>query len=194
MKFLLSIFVCVLACTANAEESWMYPVAIPTSPTQAELNSATMKVSYVESNGAKPFEGTRRVVHADVASFQDIVKWYSEQTGDTELPKVLKKFVERDEGEAKSGNGYTKDLSTIFSTHLAYRFTPAQKQITILHIEASGDVVAISLLGLEHETSIHVIRHRPNRQSISKNGDESSESPKDQASRVDNGNSTTSPR
>tara|TARA_R110002167_G_scaffold68493_2_gene193276 strand:+ start:628 stop:927 length:300 start_codon:yes stop_codon:yes gene_type:complete len=59
MKLLLSILACIHACTANADEPWMYPVSIPTSPTLAELKSATMKVSYVESNGAKPFEGTR---------------------------------------------------------------------------------------------------------------------------------------
>jgi hypothetical protein len=60
------------------------------------------------------------------------------------------------------------------STHLTYRFTSQQKQITILHAEESGDIVTLSLLGLDHETSIQVLRHHPNPKALASKGGEPS--------------------
>ena len=171
MKVLLSILTCVVACTANADEPWMYPISISTSPTLADLTSATVKKSHAgESNGVRPLEGTTRVVDANVASSQEIVKWYSDQIGETQLPKFLERFVNG--GNAGPGIGFFETRPMARSTHLTYRLTLKQKQITIRHAKDSGDVVAISLPGSEGETGIHVLRHRLSDQALSRNGGE----------------------
>ncbi|MCO8122900.1 hypothetical protein NHH03_14220 [Stieleria sp. TO1_6] len=117
-----------------------------------------MSVTYVQSQGRKVSTGTSRVIQADVASFADIVQWYSDRLGGSEIPEALVTFNQLAKAEQHSREGISRDLAAILSTHLTYKFTSVQKQITILHAESSGDLVAIVLLGTEHETSIQILR------------------------------------
>ena len=174
MKSLLIILICTLASVVSAVEPWMYPVDISSSPTIADISSLTMKSSYTaDTNGFRPFEGTTRVVDADVATFREIVKWYADKAGETRLPKTLDRYVT--DGKSGPGIGFFKTAQSSLSTHLAFRFLPDQKHITLLHAENNGDVVAISLLGLNHETSIQVIRHYRNPKAIAQKNEESTQ-------------------
>jgi len=171
MKILLAVLTFTLAHVASANEPWMYPINIDSSPTPAELSSMRMSNSYAaDSDGARPFEGTARVVDADVATFDEIVKWYADKIGETRLPKTLERFV--NEGKAGPGIGFFRTAELSLSTHLSFRFMPEQKHITILHADKTGDVVAISLLGLNQETNIQVIRHSRHPQAVAQNGGE----------------------
>jgi len=158
----------------------MYPVKIDSSPTHAELSSLKMSSTYAaDSDGARPFQGTTRVVHVDVATFDEIVKWYADRIGETRLPKTLNRFV--NDGKTGPGIGFFKTAELSLATHLSFRFTPEQKHITILHAEETGDVVAVSLLGLNHETNIHVLRHRRHAHAIAQKAgepDDARESPR----------------
>ena len=180
MKILLALLTFTLAHAAAADEPWMYPVKVDSSPTPAELSSLKMSNTYAaDSDGARPFEGTTRVVDADVATFAEIVRWYADRVGETRLPKTLDRFV--NEGKTGPGIGFFKTAESSLSTHLSFRFLPEQKHITILHAEKSGDVVAISLLGLNHETNIQVLRHRRHAHAIAQRDgepDDARESPR----------------
>ncbi|QDT07758.1 hypothetical protein K227x_61860 [Rubripirellula lacrimiformis] len=176
MKILIAILMCVFATTVDADEPWMYPVAIASSPTNAELHSAMTKQSFAaDRDGIRSFECTTRVVDANVASFQEIVKWYADLVGETQLVNTLNRFVA--EGKPGPGIGFFQTTSMSLSTHLAFRFMPDQKQITILRAEDDGDVVAISLLGLERETSIQVLRHHPSSKAVAQDSGERSDAP-----------------
>ena len=178
MKILLALLTFTLAHVADAaaDEPWMYPVKIDSSPTPAELSSLKTSNTYAaDSDGARPFEGTTRVVDADVATFSEIVKWYADRIGETRLPKTLDRFV--NEGKTGPGIGFFKTAELSLSTHLSFRFMPEQKHITILHAEKTGDVVAISLLGLNNETNIQVLRHRGHVQAVAQNAGEPSDAP-----------------
>ncbi|WP_146534867.1 hypothetical protein [Rubripirellula reticaptiva] len=158
----------------------MYPVNVDLPLSRVELSSMRMSNSYAaDSDGVKPFEGTTRVVHVDVATFDEIVKWYAERIGETRLPQTLDRFV--DEGKTGPGIGFFKTAELSLASHLSFRFTPEQKHITILHTEETGDVVAVSLLGLNHETNIHVLRHRRHAHAIAPKAgepDDARESPR----------------
>lgn len=174
MKILFASLMCALANIACADEPWMYPVAKPPTPTLAEFQSAITTESFAaDADGYRPFECTTRVVDANVASFKEIVKWYADKTGETQLSQTLDRFIHK--GISGPGIGMFKTAPMAFSTHLTYRFKPEQKHITILHAEEAGDVVAISLLGLDRETSIQVLRHNPNLQAPARNGGEPSD-------------------
>ncbi len=171
MKILITVLASTLSIVAAADEPWMYPVNIDSSPTPAELSSLRMGNSYAaDSEGFRPFEATTRVVDADVATFGEIVEWYAGKLGETRLPQTLDRFVT--EGKTGPGIGFFKTAQLSLSTHLSIRFTPDHKHITILHAEKAGDVVAISLLGLNHETNIQVLRHSRQPQAVAQNGDE----------------------
>ena len=155
MKILITVLASTLSIVAAADEPWMYPVNIDSSPTPAELSSLRMGNSYAaDSEGFRPFEATTRVVDADVA---------------TRLPQTLDRFMT--EGKTGPGIGFFKTAQLSLSTHLSIRFTPDHKHITILHAEKAGDVVAISLLGLNHETNIQVLRHSRHPQAVAHNGE-----------------------
>ncbi len=124
-------------------------------------------------DGVRPFECTTRVVDANVTSFQEIVKWYTDKIGETQLAKNLDRFM--NEGKPGPHLFRFKSGPMALSTHLTFRFKLEQKQITILHAEEDGDVVAISLLGLDSETSIQVLRHHPSSQARTQNGGEPSD-------------------
>lgn len=145
---------------AEADEPWMYPAAVPASPTIEQINSLSRKTGFTESLGVRIFTSNTTAVPAEVTSFEVIVKWYADKIGETQLSNSLDRFVNT--GVSGPGVGIFKTASMASSTHLTYRFTSEQKQITILHAEENGDVVTISLLGLDRETSIQVLRHHPN--------------------------------
>ncbi|WP_145386246.1 hypothetical protein [Stieleria neptunia] len=136
----------------------MYPLTISNSPDRQELNSLTMSESYVESGGIRISEATSRVIHAEVASFGEIVKWYSAKLGDTKLSQALEAFDQHSAGEPDFRQDRSVGFAVPTTTHLTYRFTPDAKSITILHADDAGDRVAISLLGTKTETAIEVIR------------------------------------
>ncbi|MCS7467242.1 hypothetical protein NZK35_11370 [Stieleria sp. ICT_E10.1] len=146
------------ATPGEADEPWMYPLTISDSPDRQELNSLAMSGSYVESGGIRISEATSRVIHAEVASFGEIVKWYSAKLGDTKLSQALEAFDEHSAGEPDFRQDRSVGFAVPTTTHLTYRFTPDAKSITILHAEDEGDRVAISLLGTKTETAIEVIR------------------------------------
>jgi hypothetical protein len=152
----------------NPDEPWMYAVDMPASPTIKQMNSLIQKTGYVETRGARIFTSTTTVVPKEVASFEGIVKWYAEKLGERRLSYFLDRFVET--GISGPGLGMFETEQLASATHLTYRFTSEQKQVTILHAEENGDVVTISLLGLEPETSIQVLRHYPNVAAPAQNG------------------------
>ncbi len=154
-------------------EPWMYPVDMPASPTIKQMNSLIRKTGFVETLGVRIFTSTTTVVPTEAADLEEIVKWYADKLGETSLSLYLDRFVST--GISGPGIGIFKTGQIMSSTHLTYRFTPEQKQITILHPEETGDVVAISLLGLDSETSIQVLRHHPNPQALARNDGEPSD-------------------
>ena len=158
---------------AEADEPWMYPAVTPASPTIDQINLLRKKTGFVETLGVRMFTSTTRVVPADVASFNEIVKWYADSIGETSLSFYLDRFAKTGISGPEIGI-FEPVLPTPSSTHLTYRFTSQQKQITILHAEENGDVVTISLLGLDRETSIQVLRHHPNPKPLARNGGEPS--------------------
>jgi hypothetical protein len=158
MKFLVFVVACALTYTTQADEPWMYPVAI-TPSTLKEMSSLTLRKAYVETLGVRTFDGTSRTIDADVASFDDIVKWYSEKLGGTELPKALETFKQNATENPERRDGYSRSLLVHPGTLLTYRFVPAAKQVTLLHAVDGSDLVVVSLQGTEHETCIQVLRH-----------------------------------
>lgn len=154
MKLLVVVLIGLLAGQVQGIEPWMYPV----SDSSRDLRSKTVANSYVETEGFRSLEGSARVVDAKVASFSEIVKWYCDQCGETQLLKSLQRYEAG--GSPGAGIGVFDSQSTALATHLIYRFTPNHKQVTIIHNDKSGDVIAISLLGLEDATSVHVVRQR----------------------------------
>lgn len=147
---------------AEADEPWMYPVETPASPTINQMNSLIRKTGFVETLGARVFTSTTRAVPADVASFEDIVKWYSDKLGDTDIPKSLDSFNKSNADAATARDGFSKSFIAAPAAHTRFRFTPDQKQITTMLSIDGGDTVAISLIGTKSETSIHVMRHHSN--------------------------------
>ena len=147
---------------AEADEPWMYPVEMPASPTINQLNSLIRKNGFVESLGVRIFTSTTTAVPADVARFEDIVKWYSDKLGDTDIPKSLDSFNKSNADATKVRDGVSKSFIAAPTAHTRFRFTPDQKQITIMLSIDGGDTVAVSLIGTKDETSIHVIRHHAN--------------------------------
>ena len=176
MKILVAILTCAIASIASADNPWMFPVDYP-SPESAQYRtqfmSATTSNSFIETaDGSRPFDCTTRIVDVNVASFREIVKWYSEKFGEKQLVKNLESFMDKGDPEQSRSDAKPlrlydfESLHMARSTHFNFRFTPEQRQITILHAEKNGDVVAISLLGNDHETSIQVIRHSPPLQAL----------------------------
>ncbi len=157
------------------DEPWMYPADMPASPTIKQTNSLIRKTGFMETRGVRIFTSTSTVVPTEVASFEEIVKWYADKIGETKISYFLDRFVGT--GISGPGIGMFKTQQMALSTHLTYRFTAEQKQITILHSEETGDVVTISLLGLDRETSIQVVRHHPNPQTLARNGGEPFDAP-----------------
>ena len=160
----------------EADEPWMYPVEAPVSPTIDQINALIIRTGFTETRGLRKFTSTTRSVPSDVASFEGIVKWYADKVGETTLSYYLDRFVNT--GVSGPGVGIFDDVPTASSTHLTYRFTSEQKQITVLHVEENGDVVTISLLGSDRETNIQILRRHANPQAVARNGGEPRDEPK----------------
>ena len=149
--------------TRGGDESWMYPAAMPTSPTIDQMNSLRLKTAWVESLGVRIYTSNSTVVPANVASFEAIVKWYSDKLGDTDIPRSLDSFNNLSADDAtRVRSGASKSFIAAPAAHTIYSFTPDQKQITIMLSIDGGDVVAVSLVGTKPETSILVMRHHSN--------------------------------
>lgn len=184
MRILVAILTCAFTSIASADEPWMFPVDFPTAATaqyRVHFMSAVTSNSFIEiADGSRPFDCTTRIVDVNVASFQEIVKWYSEKIGETQLAKKLESFIAKSEPAQSRSDANPlrlydfESLQMARSTHLNFRFTPEHKQITILHAEENGDIVSISLLGNDRETSIQVVRHAPPPKALARNGSEPS--------------------
>lgn len=104
---------------------------------------------------------TSREVHTSVASFEQIVKWYSERLVVPDLPKKLAVFSKRVDAEpghraehvTRAGVDPTQTQALVTSW-----FTSNLKQVTTLFPDKNGDVIAISILGMGEKTRILVMR------------------------------------
>ena len=163
MKTLMLALVLALATSATASEPWLYPVTTDTPPRSAsELNSLSQRTAYVEHLDVRTLDSVSTTIHSGVASLDDIVKWYSEKLGGTDLPKAIASYDERKEDAEPTRDGFATNLPARPSALIRYRFTPTHKQITILPPADGGDTVVVSLLGTKNETSIHVVRRHAN--------------------------------
>jgi len=162
MKIFTLILVCAFPCITSANEPWMYPLAVGPNPSLTELNSQSLRINYVEFGGVRISDCSSRAVDADVASFDAIVKWYSDKLGSTDLTGKLASYNSRAEEAPDSQHGQVIGPTASAPTIL-YRFTPAHKQITIVPPIDDGDIVAVSLHGTNAETRIQVVRRHPNR-------------------------------
>lgn len=164
MKTLLFIMMCAIAWPANADEPWMYPVPFEIPRSRDEWDSMRMLVHSVEAHGTRYAENTSRIVPESVASFDDIVKWYSERLKVSDLTEELSEFNARDAddpGMSAEGLTWPKDNpKKPVRTLVTHWFTTNQKQITFLLPEESGSIVAVSLLGVKGKTKIQVMRRR----------------------------------
>jgi hypothetical protein len=163
MKIFTFIVVCAFNYAATAGEPWMYPVSVSSPVSLNEITSQSLYIGYIESHGVRISDSSSRTVHADVASFQDVIKWYSKKIGGTDLPKKLDAYSTRapDASDVQNGTAFNLNFKENPVTLLTYRFTPAHKQVTFLRHVDNGDVVAVSLLGIKGETSIQVVRRHP---------------------------------
>jgi hypothetical protein len=145
---------------ADADEPWMYPVSCEPPLSAVELNSMRTSVHYANVRDGKFAENTSRTVHQSVASFDDIVKWYSERLNVPDLPEKLSAFNARVADDPESS---VEDLTwpkdnPIIPIVVTHWFTANQKQITFLLPEESGSIVAVSILGMKANTRIQVMR------------------------------------
>ncbi|NND99105.1 MAG: hypothetical protein HKN47_17445 [Pirellulaceae bacterium] len=161
MKIFAFIAAWMILPAVNADEPWMYPVSVSSPVSLVELNSQTLKIGYVESRGVRISESTSRTVHASVARFEDVIQWYSEKIGGTNLPEKLDAYTKRTPGKVDVHDGTAFDIKSVPTTLITFRFTSGYKQITFLPPVVDGDVVAVTLLGTKDETSIQVVRKHP---------------------------------
>lgn len=78
MKFLAFLVTFAFVHTAGADEPWMYPIDVKVLVTPDMHNSHAIKIARVSRPDAIHSEVSTRMIDADVASFEDIAKWYSE--------------------------------------------------------------------------------------------------------------------
>lgn len=140
----------------------MYPIAFEPPISREELESITTKrVTSSEVRGTSNAVNTSRVVHDSVASFDEIVKWYSDRLGVPGLPEKLSAFNAKVAGAPEhsiEGGTWTEDKPT--ETLISYWFAANQKHVTFLLTEEGGNAVAVSLLGLTDKTRIQVMRRQ----------------------------------
>ena len=158
MKFLAFLVTIAFVHTAGADEPWMYPVDVQALVTPEMHNSHAVKIARVSRLDAIHSEVSTRIVDADVASFEDIAKWYSEKLGGTDLPSVLASYNERPNDSSEVQDSVLPGVIAPSLASLTYRFTPKQKQITILPADSDGHLVAVWLLQDERQTRIQVVR------------------------------------
>lgn len=142
-------------------EIWLYPVKMPVSPTSEQLNSLIKKTAHVntEQHGGPLYTSTSLNVTTDIANFIDIVKWYSEKLKDTDVLGSLKSFSEEEDKNKKASDGTSRTFVANRPALTRFRFTPDQKQVTMILTDDNGDAVTILLVGNTRETRIEVMRH-----------------------------------
>ncbi len=163
MRILVFVIACALTSTGGADDAWMFPLKIEIPTTQVEMDSLMMREMYAELHGTRYAENTSREVHTSVASFEDIVKWYAERLVVPDLPKKLAAFNKRVVAEPEHRAEHLSrpdDDPTKAQPLVTSWFTSNQKQVTTLFPDENGDVIAISILGMEEKTRILVMRRR----------------------------------
>ena len=158
MRFLAFLVSFAFVHTAGADEPWMYPIDVKVLVTPEMQNSHAIKIARVSRPDAIHSEVSTRMIDADVASFEDIASWYSEKLGGTDLASLLASYNERREHSSDVQDGILPSVIAPSLASLTYRFTPKQKQITILPAESEADFVAVWLLQEERQTRIQVVR------------------------------------
>ncbi|TWT79725.1 hypothetical protein CA13_11320 [Planctomycetes bacterium CA13] len=160
MRLLVFMTLFALPLIACAEESWMFPVTMDSPTAKVQLDSLRIAESYVEEIGGRNAI-TSRVIHSSVASFDEIVKWYSDRLITPDLSEKVADYDRRSavapELCVEHGINPKDDPTKAIVT---YWFTPTLKQITTLFTNDEGGVIAILLLGTENQTRIQVMRRR----------------------------------
>lgn len=142
------ILLAVATSTVVAEETWMYPVQSPGSS------------GFVKSNDVRTASHASRIIDVEFASFDDVLKWYSDKIDSAAVPDALVQYKKRkpDAADVNHGSATAHNGDSGRTTIVTYVFTPDRKHITILHPIDDGGIVVISLLGTAKDTGIQIIQ------------------------------------
>ena len=146
------ILLAVVTSTVVADETWMYPVRSPGT------------AGFLKSNDIRTASYAGRIIDVEFASFDGILKWYSDKIDSAAVSDALVKYKNRkpDAADVNHGSATAHNGNSGRTTIVTYVFTPNRKHITILHPIDDGEIVVISLLGTKKNTGIQIIqRHTP---------------------------------
>ncbi|OUT54191.1 MAG: hypothetical protein CBB71_23310 [Rhodopirellula sp. TMED11] len=146
--------------TTDKPEPWLYPPNLNQPSNKLALHAGRIAETYIEHAGVRTLQTNSRMIHHSVASFKDIVQWYSDKWNTPDLPGKIKAFEKRLQTEPElTVESVLPPQNLPPKVLLTYWLSPSQTHITASLRDTNGEPICITILGMKKQTRIQVARH-----------------------------------